>query len=44
MTGMTTTKRYDDLGQVISGKKYWPDTSEVAGQQLATALTTLATG
>jgi len=33
MTGMTTTKRYDDLGQVISSKKFWPDTTEVAGQQ-----------
>jgi len=24
---------YDDLGQVVSGKKYWPDGSAVPGQQ-----------
>jgi YD repeat-containing protein len=25
--------KYDALGQVISGKKYWPDWTPVAGQQ-----------
>jgi RHS repeat-associated protein len=33
MAGMTNTRRYDSLGQVISGKKFWPDTTEVDGQQ-----------
>jgi YD repeat-containing protein len=35
---------YDDLGQVISGRKYWGDGTEVAGQQFDYALTRSATG
>ncbi|MDP2324499.1 MAG: hypothetical protein Q8N51_10760, partial [Gammaproteobacteria bacterium] len=29
----TVTRTYDDLGQVVSGKKYWSDGTPVAGQQ-----------
>jgi RHS repeat-associated protein len=32
---------YDDLGQVISGRKYWGDGTEVAGQQFDYAFDTI---
>ena len=35
---------YDNLGQVISGKRVWQDGTPVAGQQYNTPLTILATG
>jgi hypothetical protein len=33
--------QYDDLGQVISGRKYWGDGAEVAGQQFDYAFDTI---
>jgi len=33
--------QYDDLGQVISGRKYWGDGTEVAGQQFDYAFDTI---